>query len=689
MATVNGTTFDTRCTPVLSEAGEPNGIIAVAFDVSEKEMASNALIAREAQYRFLFDTVASGVVYQDGDGRIMDANVAAEEILGLTVGQMTGRDTFDPRWRAVHEDGSDFPGDQHPVAVALRTGQAVRGVTMGIFHPAEERYRWISVSAVPMTRPGETVPYQVYAYFEDHTEQREADRLLREEEARFRALADHISQLAWMTDPTGYIHWYNKRWFDYTGTTLETVRGLGWQKVHHPDTVDAVTAKFAAHIERGEEWEDTFPIRGVDGQYRWFLSRAVPLKDDGGKIVRWFGTNTDITAARDAEAEIRQSEARFRSLITATAQIVWTTDANGAFAAVQPAWESFTGQPFGEYQQSGWIKAVHEDDCEATVAQWEAALAAQTPFEIEHRLRRADGVFRYMLVRAVPVRAADDSVREWVGVHSDISERKTVEIALSEYATKQARVAETLQRSLLNAPPGDAFAGVTLATHYEPALDEAQVGGDFFDVFALRGGKVAFVVGDVTGKGLKAAEHTGQIKYALRAFLRENADPADAVARVNRLLTDAQFLDVNFDADDMNAMAAATVAVLEPSTGRLQVTGSGSEFPLWYHGAGACCTEIMTQGVVVGAYGDSVYTTTEVVMEPGDLLILCTDGITEARRSRHDFFGNEGVRAAAESAYAVSGDPEDMCAAIVQAAKGYSATGQFSDDVCLLVARRT
>jgi len=121
---------------------------------------------------------------------------------------------------------------------------------------------------------------------------------LRERDQQFRALADNIPQLAWMTDPSGYIHWYNRRWLDYTGSTLEQSLGWGWRAFHHPDHVARVVEHFRAAFEHGEAWEDTFPLRGRDGNYRWFLSRAIPIRDEDGRITRWFGTNTDITEQR-------------------------------------------------------------------------------------------------------------------------------------------------------------------------------------------------------------------------------------------------------------------------------------------------------------------------------------------------------------------------------------------------------
>jgi diguanylate cyclase (GGDEF)-like protein/PAS domain S-box-containing protein len=128
-----------------------------------------------------------------------------------------------------------------------------------------------------------------------------AEESLREGEERFRTLANNISQFAWLADEKGYIFWYNDRWFDYSGTTLEEMAGWGWQKVHHPDYVQRVVDKITKCFQSGEIWEDTFPLRGRDGKYRWFLSRAVPIRDPQGKVSRWFGTNTDISERKESE----------------------------------------------------------------------------------------------------------------------------------------------------------------------------------------------------------------------------------------------------------------------------------------------------------------------------------------------------------------------------------------------------
>jgi PAS domain S-box-containing protein len=131
-----------------------------------------------------------------------------------------------------------------------------------------------------------------------------AEDALREGEERFRNLANNISQLAWMADEKGSIFWYNQRWFDYSGTRLEEMAGWGWQKVQHPDHVERVVEKISRCFRNGEVWEDTFPLRGRDGNYRWFLSQAVPIRDSEGRVFRWFGTSTDISESKKSEEHL-------------------------------------------------------------------------------------------------------------------------------------------------------------------------------------------------------------------------------------------------------------------------------------------------------------------------------------------------------------------------------------------------
>ena len=170
--------------------GTPIRMRGVTQDITERKQAEEALRESEATNRVLFETMAQGVVFQDADGNIISANPAAETILGITFEQMTGRTSMDPRWRAIREDGSPFSGEAHPSMIALKTGEKVNDVVMGVFNPGMNEIRWININAVPRFRPGWEAPYQVYATFDDITERERAAEALRnaKEEAE---LASH------------------------------------------------------------------------------------------------------------------------------------------------------------------------------------------------------------------------------------------------------------------------------------------------------------------------------------------------------------------------------------------------------------------------------------------------------------------------------------------------------------------
>ncbi len=139
-------------------------------------------------------------------------------------------------------------------------------------------------------------------------ERKRSEDELRESEERFRIMADSIPQLAWMARPDGHIFWFNRRWYEYTGTTPEQMEGRGWQSVHDPAELPGVMTKFQAALSAGVPWEDTFPLRQHDGTMRWHLSRALPVRDAQGNVVRWFGTNTDITEQRQTEDALREAK---------------------------------------------------------------------------------------------------------------------------------------------------------------------------------------------------------------------------------------------------------------------------------------------------------------------------------------------------------------------------------------------
>ncbi len=165
--------------------------------------------------------------------------------------------------------------------------------------------KWWDVAVRRIAGADAGEPY-LLAVSRDVTAQKQIEQSLRTSEQRFRALADNISQLAWMADRSVDVFWYNQRWYDYTGMSAEAMAGQGWRQVHHPDHIDRVVRKVTASFAAGEVWEDVFPLRGADGKYRWFLSRAMPVRDDNGEVVLWCGTNTDVTEQRLTNQRLRQ-----------------------------------------------------------------------------------------------------------------------------------------------------------------------------------------------------------------------------------------------------------------------------------------------------------------------------------------------------------------------------------------------
>ena len=140
------------------------------------------------------------------------------------------------------------------------------------------------------------------------TDQVMARRELESREEQFRVLADSIPQMAWMANPDGDLFWYNRRWYEYTGSTIEEMRGWGWQSIHNPELLPGIMERYKHSLASGEPFNMTFPLRGADGQFRDFLTLAMPVRDASGKIVRWFGTNTDVDAQRRTEEALRRSE---------------------------------------------------------------------------------------------------------------------------------------------------------------------------------------------------------------------------------------------------------------------------------------------------------------------------------------------------------------------------------------------
>ncbi len=227
----------------------------------------------------------------------------------------------------------------------------------------------------------------------------------------------------------------------------------GFGRSIHPDDRDRLLAVRQQAISQNQPYQITYRLRAFDGSYNSFLEQAIPTTNNW--VVSCTPQN-ELSVEEKAEASkrshydsleaLQQSEERYRSLVIATSQIVWTTDAQGQVVDM-PHWRNYTGQSQVEVKGWGWLAAVHPEDRERTATTWKEAVETKSLYDTEYRIRATDGSYRYFAVRGVPVIAADGNIREWVGVCTDIQERKTVEEALTSRANELAYLTAILTQT--------------------------------------------------------------------------------------------------------------------------------------------------------------------------------------------------------------------------------------------------
>lgn len=269
----------------------------------------------------------------------------------------------------------------------------------------------------------------------------------------------------------------------------------------------------------------------------------------------------------------------------------------------------------------------------------------------------------------------------------DVTQLRLLEEERSEFAALQQRIAVTLQRSLLMSPPFDIFPGLTAKACYQSAQEDVLIGGDFFDMYAVAENRVALVVGDATGKGLDSAIYTAEVKFILRAFLREHHTPAVALTRLNALLAQKEWPD---PLRGTVPYIAVIVAVVDTLTGRIVVAAAGINRPLLVPASGADIVALEAGGPPLGAIEGYQFQDEEGQLDAGDLIALYSDGLVEARTTGrpYEFFGDDRLAALIRREAAPDTPLSDIAYRVVEHVRQF-AGGSIGDDVCLLLAKRT
>lgn len=317
------------------------GMTGVIQDVTLQRKTEEALRQSEERFRASFHQAAVGMAIAGLDGRFEQVNERFTEILGYSAAELYQR-TFRELTYA-----EDMPPTEALVN-RLLAGEIKAYVIEKRYRHKNGQLVW-SLTTVTLLRDAQGRPFRFLGVIEDITQRKQAEEKLRRSEEDLRALANSIPQLAWMAEPDGHIFWYNNRWYEYTGSTLEQMLGWGWEKVHHPAHLARVVQVWNDALASGQPWEDTFPLRGVDGSYRWFLSRAYPIRDANGKVTRWFGTNTDVDEVRRTQ-EALKDESRILELLNQTGTaIAAQLDLQQLVQTVTDAATELSGARFGAF----------------------------------------------------------------------------------------------------------------------------------------------------------------------------------------------------------------------------------------------------------------------------------------------------------------------------------------------------
>jgi formate hydrogenlyase transcriptional activator len=263
-------------------------------------------------------------------------------------------------------------------------------------------------------------------------------------ERSFRQIVDSMPAFAWCASPDGKLEYLNRRIMDYTGERQENLVGFGWASVLHPEDVERTKTAWLHSVETGDPCVVDQRVRRFDNVYRWFRTVAQPLRDDGGRVIRWYGVATDIEDWKRAEEAVRVSEERLRLIVDNIPGLVGTRAATGEPEFVNRQMLEFFGLSLE--QLPDWTSLIHPDDRERVVNLWRRSVETGQIYDVEHRARRADGVFRWLHSRGQPLRDADGRIIRWCIMLTDVDDRKRAEEAL--------RASELNFRVIINSIPG-------------------------------------------------------------------------------------------------------------------------------------------------------------------------------------------------------------------------------------------
>ncbi len=423
--------------PSHDESGSIDGIMVHAIDVTEQVALRKKIEKSEAKYRELISGLPVAVYTCNAEGYVELYNQAAVQLWGVE--PHIGKDLWCGSWKIYRTDGTPLSLEECPMALSMKEG---RSVSFEIIIERQDKTRRSVIPNPQIILDADGKVNGAINTLIDITPQVEAHKKVEEVAEQFNTLANNIQNLAWMANEDGWIYWYNNRWYEYTGTSPEDMEGWGWKSVHDPKILPEVIKKWQHSLSSGQPFEMVFPLKGADNVFRSFLTRVFPVRDDQGKIIRWIGTNTDISQQKEAEEQFRQMAERMP-------QKIWTSDAQGNRTYFNQVMIEYTGLNLDELKDWGWKKIIHPDDWLKTKQLLQHSIDTGDDYENENRLLRKDGIYLWHIVRATAVKDKNGNPLMWIGSNTEIHEQKSLSETLGENLKESN---ERLQTILQQAP---------------------------------------------------------------------------------------------------------------------------------------------------------------------------------------------------------------------------------------------
>ncbi|MCJ7763492.1 PAS domain S-box protein, partial [Candidatus Bathyarchaeota archaeon] len=332
----NGTSHfgEVHCS-FMKEKGKLVGTQVIMRDITERKQADEAIRQSEKRYRSLYEAISSGIVVQDHEGRIIEANDMACEILGLTRDQMQGRTSTDPRWRAIHEDGSPFLGNEHPAMITLRTGKRIRNTIMGVFHPNDGEYKWIQINSEPVIDHYNPSAKGVMTTFLDITENKETEKALRASKETYKALINGMNDTAWVIDLDAKFVDVNDAAVKVLGYSREELLSMG------PSDIDSSLS--SEEISKLVKNMPADQVQVFETSHITKDGKKIPV-EISSSLVNYQGKQAVLSIARNITERkkmvnaLRESEEKYRQQFTEALDAIFVADAEtGILVDCNPA----------------------------------------------------------------------------------------------------------------------------------------------------------------------------------------------------------------------------------------------------------------------------------------------------------------------------------------------------------------